>query len=133
MLLRALEGLAEGTDVILFDGQGQAHPRSMGEAAHLGILLDKPTIGCAKSRLWGEYEEPGMEKGSYSPLIAGGRQVGSAIRTRSGVRPIFVSPGYLCDDASAVEIVLGCCRGFRIPEPFRYFHAQSKRYALEDE
>ncbi|MBN1322476.1 MAG: endonuclease V [Methanotrichaceae archaeon] len=131
-LLMALDGLAEEVDVILFDGQGQAHPRFMGEAAHLGILLDKPSIGCAKSWLWGEYEEPGWEKGSSSPLIAGCRQVGAAVRTRSGVKPIFVSPGHLCDNASAKEVALGCCRGFRIPEPLRFVHAQSKRYALED-
>ena len=106
-MLGALTQLKNEPDVILFDGQGIAHPRKMGEAAHLGILLDRPSIGCAKSKLIGEYKEPGKEKGSFSKLYLEGKIIGAALRTRDGVKPNFVSPGHQIDLKSSVEIVLG--------------------------
>lgn len=125
VLLKAFSKLKIKPDVILFDGQGIAHPRRMGEAAHLGIVLDTPSIGCAKSRLYGEHREPGKEKGSYSYLLAEGEKVGVALRTREGAKPIFVSPGYKIDLESSIEIVMNCVGKYRIPEPLRMAHSKS--------
>uniref|UniRef100_A0A7C3Z4Q7 Endonuclease V n=1 Tax=Desulfobacca acetoxidans TaxID=60893 RepID=A0A7C3Z4Q7_9BACT len=111
--------LAHRPQVLLVDGQGIAHPRSLGIAAHLGLLLDVPTIGVAKSRLVGEGEEPGREAGSATPLGLEGRTVGWILRTRTGVRPVYVSPGYRVSLADCREITLGCVKGYRLPEPLR--------------
>jgi len=119
LLLRAFSRLREIPDVILFDGQGIAHPLGLGLAAHMGVLLGKPTLGCAKSRLVGDYREPGLERGSVSVLTYKGRRVGSVLRTRTNVRPVFVSPGHLVGFGSSVRLVLECGRGYRIPEPTR--------------
>jgi len=119
VVLEALEGLKVEADVILVDGQGIAHPRGVGIASHLGIILDKPTIGCAKSRLVGSFEEPGMEAGDCSPLIYQGKVVGAVLRTRRGVRPIFVSPGHKIDLPTSIEITLKCVERYRIPKPTR--------------
>jgi deoxyribonuclease V len=114
-------------DVLLFDGQGIAHPRRMGIAAHLGILLDLPTIGCAKSLLCGRYEEPMKEKGAQSFLWDKEEIVGVALRTRANVKPLFVSPGHKMDIQTSVEIVLVSSPHFRIPLPLSYAHALSRR------
>ena len=106
-------------DAVLCDGQGLAHPRRMGLACHLGLLLDKPAVGCAKSRLVGEYVEPGAERGEFTDLRHQGERVGAVLRTRTGVKPLFVSPGHRCDHRGAVELVLRCGAGFRLPEPVR--------------
>lgn len=119
LLLRAFSRLREIPDVIIFDGQGIAHPLGLGLAAHMGVLLGKPTLGCAKSRLIGDYREPGLERGSVSALMYRGRRVGSVVRTRKKVRPVFVSPGHLVGFGSSVRLVLECGRGYRIPEPTR--------------
>jgi deoxyribonuclease V len=129
VLLKAFAKLKTVPDVVLFDGQGIAHPRRMGEAAHLGILLNCPSIGCAKSRLYGEYREPGKEKGSYSYLLADGERVGAALRSRDNTRPIFVSPGYKIDLKSSIEIVLECTGKYRIPDPLRFAHQLSVKAA----
>ena len=123
VLLKAFSQLPQEPDLLLLDGQGIAHPRSLGIAAHLGVLLNLPAIGCAKSRLCGEYEEPGMEKGSTAPLKDNGKTVGMAVRTRTGIKPVFVSPGYKMDFATSAKIVLALCRTYRIPEPLRQAHA----------
>jgi deoxyribonuclease V len=128
-LLLAFQKIRTEPDVILFDGQGEAHPLGMGEATHLGILLDRPSIGVAKSRLYGKCEEPGEEKGSRSFLLAEGRVVGAALRTRMGAKPVFVSPGHLLDLDSAVETALSCSPKYRIPEPLRYVHSSSVKRA----
>lgn len=119
--LAAAARLKTRPDVFLVDGQGIAHPRRLGLAGHLGLFLDTPAIGCAKSRLYGEYEEPARAKGSSSPLKDPdrGRVIGSVVRTRKDVRPIFVSVGHKCTLAQAVELTLGCTGRYRQPEPTR--------------
>ena len=118
-LLAAFARLRIEPDVILIDGHGMAHPRRFGIACHLGLLLDKPTIGCAKSILVGMAEEPGATAGSASPLVDQGETVGVALRTRDKVRPIYVTIGHRISLESAVRIVSQCTDGFRIPKPTR--------------
>jgi deoxyribonuclease V len=121
-LIPALESLSGEPDLIFVDGQGIAHPRGFGLASHLGVLLGKPTIGCAKSRLVGEYKEPGSRVGDWEPLVYKARQVGAVLRTRAGVKPLFISVGHLVDLDTALNMVLACCTGFRLPEPQRKAH-----------
>lgn len=121
-LLEAFTRLRRRPDLLLADGQGIAHPRGLGLAAHLGVLLDLPAVGCAKSRLCGEYEEPGLEAGACSELRYRDAVVGAVLRTRSGVKPLFVSIGHRIDLEGAVRFTLACCRGFRLPEPTRAAH-----------
>ena len=121
-VLRALENLKPSPDLVMLDGQGVAHPRRMGIATHLGLLLDIPTIGCAKSRLVGEYGEPGLEKGDWEYLRDREEIIGVVLRTRREVKPVFVSVGHRITLHSAVYYVLQCCRGFRITEPVRAAH-----------
>jgi len=119
VFISAIRKLKQVPDVIIVDGQGIAHPLGLGIASHIGVLLDIPTIGCAKSRLVGEYSEPGSKKGQWSPLIYKEREVGAVLRTRDNVRPVFVSPGHLIDLCSSVAIVLQSLTQYRIPEPLR--------------
>ncbi len=119
ILLEAFASLETEPDMILFDGQGIAHFRRMGIATHMGIVLNKPTIGCAKSRLIGRYEDPGEDVGSCSPLIHDEETVGMVLRTRKRVRPIFVSPGTKISLETCIEVVLECLDGYRIPKPTR--------------
>lgn len=121
-VLQAFERLTHEPDVVMLDGQGIAHPRGLGLACHLGLWLDKPTVGCAKSRLVGQFTEPGRERGSTSPLVYHGREVGRVVRTKTGVQPLFVSPGHLADMDSSVQLVLACDGGYRVPEPTRHAH-----------
>jgi len=127
VLLQALAKLRITPDVIMFDGQGIAHPRGLGLASHLGLFLDRPTIGCAKSRLVGDYREPGPEKGSREPLWYRDRVVGAVLRTKDRVRPVFISPGHRISVARAVAITDACCRDYRIPEPVRQAHLAVNR------
>jgi len=122
LILSACQGLAITPELILVDGQGVAHPRRIGLASHLGLLLDTPTIGCAKSRLCGEHDMPGSEPGSYTDLLDGSEVIGAVLRTRAGVKPIYVSVGHRIDLENAIHWVLECCRGFRLPEPTRLAH-----------
>lgn len=123
-LLEVFKKLKTEPAVILCDGQGIAHPRRMGLATHLGIILNKPTIGCAKSLLYGKYEKfPEPSKGSYSYLKEkNSKIIGAVLRTKNNVRPLFVSPGYKIDLELSVEIVLSCCTKYRLPEPLRHAH-----------
>jgi len=121
-LLKAFSGLKTRPDLILIDGQGIAHPRSMGIAAHIGLILNLPTIGCAKSRLVGTHGELARERGDATPLIIGDRIAGMVLRTREGVKPVYVSPGHKMDMETSVKIVLSVGRGYRIPEPLRQAH-----------
>jgi deoxyribonuclease V len=120
--LAAAEKLKTVPDCIIVDGQGIAHPRRLGLACHLGLFLDVPTIGCAKSRLIGDFTLPGLVKGSTSPLKDKGEIIGSVVRTRSNVKPVFVSVGNKCRLCDAIRIVLDCCVKYRLPEPSRIAH-----------
>ena len=122
VLAPVLESLTTEPDILLIDGQGIAHPRRFGIACHLGLLFDIPTIGCAKSRLTGSFDEPALAKGSYAMLKDGDATIGVALRSRDGTRPIFVSIGHKVDLESAVRIVLACAPKYRIPEPTRRAH-----------
>jgi deoxyribonuclease V len=122
ILLEAFSRLRTQPDLILIDGQGIAHPRSMGIAAHIGLILNLPSIGCAKSRLIGTHAELAPDRGKVIPLVEGGRTVGMLLRTRDGVKPVYVSPGHKMDMKTSVKIVLSLCRGYRIPEPLRQAH-----------
>lgn len=122
LVLAACEKLAVTPDLILVDGQGIAHPRRMGLASHLGLFLDIPTIGCAKSRLCGTHGELGTEPGSYAELMANEEVIGAALRTKLNVKPVYVSIGHKIDLEMAIYWVLACCRGYRIPEPARLAH-----------
>jgi deoxyribonuclease V len=122
-VLAAFANLTIEPDVVLCDGQGYAHPHRFGLASHLGVILDRPTIGCAKSRLIGEYEEPARTFGAHTPLVDRGEVVGAAVRTRPRHKPLFVSPGHMVSVETAVEIALACCRnGAFLPEPTRLAH-----------
>jgi deoxyribonuclease V len=118
LLLRAFKRLQRVPDLVLFDGQGIAHPRGLGLAAHLGVLLDLPSVGCAKSRLVGEHDEPGPHRGDWAPLLLEGRRVGAVLRTRESVKPLWISPGHRMGIPQAVRWALACCRT-RVPEPIR--------------
>jgi deoxyribonuclease V len=121
-LLDALSALRTDPDVVMFDGHGLAHPRRFGLASHAGLLLDVPTIGCAKCVLAGHYDEPPDRKGAMSPLVIGSAIVGAAVRTRAGVMPVFVSPGHRADVESAFRVALASTGRFRVPEPLRQAH-----------
>ena len=121
-LLTAFAQLQTEPDLVIVDGQGIAHPRRFGLASHLGLILDKPTIGCAKSRLWGRYEEPDSEQGAYTYLTDKEEVIGAAVRTRANVRVVYVSIGHRISLDSARMWVLACCRGYRLPETTRYAH-----------
>jgi deoxyribonuclease V len=119
VLLAAFRLLRTEPDVVLVDGHGLAHPRRFGIACHLGLLLGKPTIGCAKSLLVGEHPEPGIRAGCTAPHTLDGEQVGVVLRTRDRVKPIYVTQGHRVSLATAVELVHGCLDGFRMPKPTR--------------
>ena len=121
-LLEAFGRLKARPDVVLCDGQGLAHPRRLGIACHLGLWLDLPTVGCAKSRLCGTFDEPGPVRGDRSPLVDRGETIGAVLRTRDRVAPLFVSPGHRCDLESAVGLVLATTRKLRLPIPSRMVH-----------
>lgn len=122
ILLKAFSRLKTRPDLILIDGQGIAHPRFMGIAAHIGLILNLPAIGCAKSRLIGTHEKLAPDRGKTVPLLVGDRTAGMVLRTRAGVKPVYVSPGYKMNMETSVKIVLSLCRGYRIPEPLRQAH-----------
>ena len=122
LILAACQELTLVPDLILVDGQGIAHPRRMGLASHLGLFLNTPTIGCAKSLLCGRHEVPGGEPGSQAEIVDEGEIIGAALRTKPGVRPVFISIGHKLNLESAIYWVLKCCRGYRLPEPTRLAH-----------
>lgn len=126
LILAACQQLTLTPDLILVDGQGIAHPRRLGLASHLGLWLDTPTIGCAKSRLCGHHDEPGNNPGSYAEVVDRDETIGAALRTRPGVKPVYVSIGHKIDLEAAIYWVLQCCRGYRLPEPTRLAHLAAR-------
>lgn len=131
VVLEAFRDLNTIPDLVICDGQGLAHPRFFGLACHLGLWLNLATIGCAKSRLVGAAREPDLKAGSFETLVFKERTVGNVVRTRTNVKPVFVSPGHLMDVESAREMVLLCCDGKRLPEPTRLAHLAGNRYRRE--
>ena len=119
VILDALNNLATIPELLMFDGQGVAHPRRCGLARHIGLLLDRPSVGCAKTWLSGSYMEPDIEKGSFSHLKDGDETIGAVVRTRSGVRPLFISIGHRINLEDSIRIVLKCCHRYRLPEVIR--------------
>lgn len=131
-LLRAFAKLRHEPDVLFVDGQGLAHPRAAGLACHLGVLLDRPTIGCAKSLLVGSYDEPAPLRGAFNYLYDAKKHViGAALRTRDRVQPVFVSIGHRISLARAIALTLACGKGCRIPEPTRQADLLAERAKRE--
>ncbi len=126
-LLKAFEKLRTIPDVAIFDGQGIAHPRGLGLASHMGLLLDIPAIGCAKTRLVGQYSDVNNERGSYSSLILDDKVVGAVLRTKKNVKPVFISQGHKIGLKRSVEIILSSCTGYKLPEPVRKAHLTVNR------
>jgi len=129
VVMKACEGLSSNVDVWMVDGAGIAHPRRLGIAAHFGVLLDRPSIGVAKSRLIGSHLPVPRSKGSWVPLRHDGEVVGHVLRTRNDVKPLYISPGHKVSLRQAVELVLTCCTKYRLPEPTRMAHNLVERYA----
>ncbi len=121
-VLEAWSQLKTEPDALMLDGQGLAHPRRVGIACHVGLLIERPTLGCAKSVLVGQYDEPPKERGAWTELIHKGEVVGAALRTKRNVQPIFVSPGHLIDLEGAIDLTLRSDGGYRQPEPTRRAH-----------
>ena len=127
LLLRAFRRLRAQPDLVLFDGHGIAHMRGFGIACHIGLLLDLPSVGCAKTRLVGTHAQPGRAVGAEAPLRHDGRRVGTVLRTRAGAKPVFVSCGHRIGLKAAVRWTLSACRGYRLPEPTRQAHLLANR------
>jgi len=131
VVLDAFRSLRTAPNAVLVDGQGIAHPRRLGIASHLGLWLDLPTVGCAKSRLCGEHPPPGARRGDRVPLTLEGEPVGTVLTTRDGVKPLYVSPGHKTAIASSAELTLACSRRYRMPEPTRIAHLLTNRLRRE--
>jgi deoxyribonuclease V len=131
-VIEAWQQLKTPPDCLICDGHGLAHPRRFGLACHLGLVLDLPSIGCAKSLLVGTYREPRVRRGSVAPLLDRGERIGTVLRTKDGVTPVFVSQGDRIDLDAAVQAVLATCRGYRLPEPQRRAHLLVTKMRLAD-
>ncbi len=121
-LIKAFKKLRHVPDVLIFDGMGRIHPRRIGIASHMGIWLEKPTLGCGKTHFIGDYLQPGIEKGAYSDLTHKGDLLGVVLRTRRNVKPVYISPGHLIDLDSSRQLALNCTPKYRLPEPIRQAH-----------
>jgi deoxyribonuclease V len=134
-VLAAWNKLKHRPDLLMFDGQGIAHPRGVGIAAQMGLWLDRPTIGVAKSRLYGRHEEVGLKRGDRADLVdRKGNLMGTVLRTKEKTNPLYVSPGHLMDVRHATEFVLACVAGYRLPEPTRWAHkvAAGEKLPVQD-
>ena len=133
VLLDLISKYRKKIDLFIFDGHGLAHPRGLGIAAHIGVLIDKPSLGCAKKKLVGAFNPPALRRGATSDLIYQGKTIGKVVRTKTGIKPVFVSVGHRTDLQQGVEVILSCCRNYRLPEPVRQAHqlvtAWRKEYA----
>lgn len=128
VLLQAWAQLKTQPDVMIFDGMGRIHPRKLGIAAHMGLWFQRPTIGCGKTYLIGDYAEPGTERGDSSVLTINGQPRGVVLRTRANVKPVFISPGHLMNMDSALALVMACTTKYRLPEPIRNAHNAAGKY-----
>lgn len=128
VLEEAFIQLENEPDVFIFDGMGLIHPRKIGIAVHLGLWLNKPTIGCGKTHFIGDYDPPANEKGSYSNLLYKGEQLGVVLRTRTNVKPVYISVGHRADIDSAIKIILACTPKYRLPRPIRQAHNAAGEY-----
>jgi deoxyribonuclease V len=126
ILIKTFQKLKMKPDVMIFDGQGIAHPRGFGLASHLGLWLDLPSIGCAKTHLTGEFALPRLSKGSFELIRKDGKRVGAILRTRDNVKPLFISPGHRIDLQTSIKLILATCQKFRIPEPLRIAHQATR-------
>ncbi|MBW7877799.1 MAG: deoxyribonuclease V [Anaerolineae bacterium] len=122
VILLAWDTLKIQPDVALVDGMGRIHPRQIGLACHLGLWIDRPTVGVGKSHLLGDYQPPGVERGEWSPLVYKDEMLGAVLRTRAGVKPVYVSSGHRVDLDSALALVMACTTRYRLPEPIRAAH-----------
>ena len=128
VLEEAFKKLEHTPDVFVFDGMGRIHPRRIGIACHMGLWLQKPTIGCGKTMFIGEYVEPPPERGAFSDLVDHGEVLGAILRTRENVKPVFISVGHLADLATSIELVMRCTGQFRLPVPIRAAHNAAGQY-----
>ncbi|MCL4248685.1 MAG: deoxyribonuclease V [Anaerolineae bacterium] len=128
VLVDAFEQLTQEPDVFIFDGMGRAHPRRIGIAAHMGLWLKKPTIGCGKTHLVGRFVAPAASKGSYSPLTDRGETLGVVLRTRDNVKPVYISVGHLAELTTSIELVLRCTTKYRLPDPIRAAHNAAGKF-----
>lgn len=128
VLEEAFENLQHEPDVFIFDGMGIAHPRRIGIASHMGLWLQKPTIGCGKTLLIGRFGDLPDEKGAYSNLVDKGQVIGVALRTRAGTKPVFISPGHLADLPTSIELIMACTPKYRLPEPIRAAHNAAGKF-----
>lgn len=129
VLEAAFKSLQHEPDVFIFDGMGRAHPRRIGIATHMGLWLQKPTIGCGKTLLTGHYREPLDERGAYSDLVDRGEVIGVVLRTRPGVKPVYISVGHLADLTTSIDLVMRCTTKYRLPEPIRAAHNAAGQFA----
>jgi deoxyribonuclease V len=125
ILIKAFHKLSVKPDVMIFEGQGIAHPRGFGLASHIGLWFDLPSIGCAKTPLLDEFISPGPSRGSFEWICKDGKKVGAVLRTRENVKPLFVSPGHRIDLPTSIQLVVESCKGYRFPEPLRKAHQVS--------
>lgn len=128
VLVEALKQLQTVPDVLIFDGMGRLHPRRIGIASHMGLWLDRPTVGCGKTPFIGKYTTPAPERGSYTPIVDRGETVGAALRTRANVAPVYISPGHHIDLESALALVMACVTRYRLPEPIRAAHNAAGKF-----
>lgn len=128
IIIKVLEKFKHEPDLIIVHGHGIAHPQFFGMASHIGLGFNKPAIGCCRKILVGKYREPSERKGSHEPIYFKRKMVGYALRSKDNVKPIFVSPGHLCDCETAKDIILKNLRGFRLPEPLRIAHSDVSKY-----
>lgn len=127
-LVRVWEQMTIKPDILVVDGHGIAHPRRMGIAAHFGAVTSQVSMGCAKNILCGKYEEPGMERGNYTPILDKQEQIGYAFRSKAKTAPVYISPGYGMGMQNSLEIIQRCTGKYRIPEPTRFAHELVNRF-----
>ena len=130
VLVEAFRKLKCEPDIFIFDGMGRIHPRRIGIACHMGLWLQRPTIGCGKTWFIGQFKEPPQERGAYSPLTDHDEEIGVVLRTRANVKPVFISVGHLADLSSSVDLVMRCTRNVRLPEPIRQAHHAAGEFLI---